>query len=96
MLKLLLLIGIIVGVYYLFFKKKALIPFFRQLTRRGDDTVCQMRVHMFRPKTLKRDGKHHCSRNAEDKRYSVTLMYPLNRFIILDAIEATRHTPPTR
>ncbi len=65
MLKLLLLIGIIVGVYYLFFKKKSLNPPSSDNSQEEAMIPCaKCGTYVQAKETLKRDGKHYCSREC--------------------------------
>lgn len=64
LLKLLLLIGVVIGVYYLFFKKKSLPP---PGDNSADETMIpcsKCNTYVQTKETLMRDGKPYCSREC--------------------------------
>ena len=65
MLKLLLLIGVIVGVYFLFFKKKALKPPSSDNSQEEAMIPCaKCDTYVSAKEALLRDGKYYCSREC--------------------------------
>ena len=65
MLKLLLLIGLIVSVYFLFFKKKSLKPPSSDNSQEEAMIPCaKCETYVSAKEALKRDGKYFCSREC--------------------------------
>lgn len=65
MLKLLLLIGILVGVYYLFFKKKAIKPSsFDQSSEEIMIPCAKCGTYVQSKEAFAKEGKHYCSREC--------------------------------
>lgn len=65
MLKLLLLIGLVVGVYFLFFKKKSLTP--PKTDKMNDETMipcAKCNTYVQAKEALMREGKYYCSREC--------------------------------
>lgn len=65
MLKLLLLVGVLVGVYYVFFKKKTLIPPSSDKSQEEAMIPCaECGTYVQVKEALMRDGKYYCSREC--------------------------------
>ncbi|MFZ2889741.1 PP0621 family protein [Sulfuricurvum sp.] len=64
MLKLLLLIGVLVGVYYVFFKKKAIMPPSSDNSQEEMVPCAKCNTYVQIKEALKRDGKYYCCKEC--------------------------------